>query len=86
MTTDTYEIPEAPAVPREIPVALNPDYFLRLPRLATKRGRPRWTASPKPCAKRSSPICQRCLYGHHQECAKCGCLCFGEFRAWPACE
>jgi len=88
-STDTYEIPEAPPVPREIPVALNPDYFLRLEVLQPKRGRQRSLSSPKACAKHPS-ICERCLYGHHQECAcssesKCGCLCLGEFRAeWRA--
>jgi hypothetical protein len=82
MTTDPYEVPEAPPVPAEIPVALNPDYFLRLEVLHTRRrGRPRSLTSPKACSKRPSPICEWCLYGQHKRCAQCGCLCLGEFRA-----
>jgi hypothetical protein len=84
ITTDTYEVPEAPPVPSEKPVALNPDYFLRLEVLQPKRSRPRSLASPKACAKRASPICERCLYGHHNQCAKCGCVCLGEFRGYVA--
>lgn len=80
MTFHNYEVPEAPPVPCEIPVALNPDYFLRVEVLKPRRGRPRSLSSPKACAKRPSPLCERCLYGHHDECVKCGCLCLGEFR------
>jgi len=80
-TADTYVVPEAPAMPREIPIAINPDYFLRLQKLGTRKTRRAPDRTAIRYSRRASPICEACLYGQHKECVECGCLCLGEFRA-----